>query len=155
MRQKTDATRILWILFSVYMLAVCFAFTNCGKHHDHPFAPEDHDHSHEHPHEHDTKPDTVFIEVPVNVTCDTVDLEIEYTLIGDQSVPNIYAEYRNNVEVLPHIVISETYPAPTELLFRRQHDGFILGQETITIRKIEGSRAETIGSAIVGIECSD
>jgi len=98
-------------------------------------------------------PDTVFIEVPVFVACDTVDLVIEFTLIKDQSAPNVYAILRNGVEV-DRIVISDTALKPTEVIFVKVFERFVIGQETIAIKRIEGSRAETIGSAIIAIRCS-
>lgn len=149
MQQETHTTQKIsgwafWAIISALLWSALFSI-GCGRSHDHPFAPKEHEHPHEH--------DPVFVEIPVFVVCDTVDLEVEFTLIKDQSAPNVYAIFRNGVEV-DRIVISETAPAPTEVKFLYRFDRFVIGQETISIQKVLGSRAETIGSALVKIECS-
>ena len=153
MQQKTDATRILWFMLwaTLFTVMIC-TFPNCGKHHDHP--PLE-------PVPADTVviviTDTLFVDVLVTdtlfVVCDTVDLDIEFTLIKDQSAPNVYAIFLNGVE-WDRIVISETSPIPVEVKFLRTFERFVIGRDTISIKKIEGSRAETIGSKIVKTECS-
>ena len=161
MQQKTDATRILWLILFAILLAIGItALPNCSQHHPHEPPEQD-------PpdtvviidtltiHEHHDHPDTVTVhehhEHPG--ICDTVDITIEFTLIKDQSAPNIYAIFLNDVEV-ERIVISETSPVPVEVKFVRTFERFVIGRDTITIRKIEGSRAETIGSKILKMECS-
>lgn len=149
MQEKTDTTRMMWIAWWTVLLfmAIC-TFTNCSKHHPHE-PPEQ------------APPDTVFIIKTViihdhhnhPVTCDTVNVTVEFILIKDQSAPNIYGTYVNYVEYGDRIVISETSPIPVEVMFIRTFARLIFG-DVITIRKIEGSRAETIGSSIIGIECS-
>ena len=161
MQEKTYVTRVLWITWwTVMFLMAIYTFLNCSKHHPHE-PPE------QAPpdtvvvvdtlivHEHHDHPDTVAVHEHHDhlVRCDTVDMTVEFTLIKDRSAPNIYAIFRNGVEV-ERIVISETAPVPTEVMFTRTFERFVIGQETISINKIEGSRAETIGSTIIGIECS-
>ena len=103
--------------------------------------------------------DTIFIDVTVTdtllvtVTCDTVDLTIEFIVIGDQSAPNVYAYFRNGTEV-GRFVVTETFAEPTEVSFVVSFLRMTLG-EVITIKKIEGSRAEAIASSIIGIKCSE
>ncbi len=149
MQQKTDATRVLWFMLwaTLFTVAIC-TFPNCGKWHPHD-PPEK------------APPDTVIVVDTVFVhehhdhpgTCDTVDVTIEFTLIKDQSAPNVYAIYLNGVE-WDRIVISETSPTPVEVMFVRRFERFVIGRDSISIQKIEGSRAETIGSRIVKMECS-
>ncbi len=153
LQQKTDATGVLWVLFWAMLITVGICtFPNCSKHHPHE-PPEQ------------VPPDTVFVTVAVFDTtivhehhdhlgtCDTVDLTVEFTLIKDQSAPNIYAIFLNGVEV-GRIVISETSPTPVEVMFVWTFERFVIGRDSISIQKISGSRAETIGSRIVKIECS-
>ena len=109
-------------------------------HHDHP------DTTHIH-HDH-----TVHVHHDHPSSCDTVDIEIEFTVIGDQSAPNEYAYFLNGVEI-GRFIITETYAEPTEITFRVTFERIIFG-DVITIQKISGSRAAVIGSAIIGITCS-
>ena len=163
MKGKTDKTEVifLWFLF-IFIVGgfALLALPNCSKHHPHePIeqAPADtvvvidtltvHEH-HDHP---DTV--TVHEHHEHQGICDTVDITIEFTLIKDQSAPNIYAIFLNDVEVY-RIIISETSPTPVEVKFIWTFERFVIGRDTITIRKIEGSRAETIGSKIIKMECS-
>ena len=149
MQQKTDATRILWFMLwaTLFTVMIC-TFPNCGKHHPHEPPVE-------------APPDTVVVVDTLIVhehhdhlrTCDTVDVTIEFTLIEDQSAPNVYAIFVNGVE-WDRIVISETSPTPVEVKFIRTFERFVIGRDSISIQKIEGSRAETIGSKIVKMECS-
>lgn len=149
MQQKTDATRILWFMLwaTLFTVAIC-TFPNCSRH---PIL--------EPPVQ--APPDTVVVVDTLIIhehhdhpgTCSIVDVTIEFTLIKDQSAPNIYAIYLNGVEV-DRIVISETSPTPVEVMFLRTFDRFVIGRDSISIQKIEGSRAETIGSRIVKMECS-
>ena len=150
LQQKTDATRILWFIFwAMLMIPIwIFAFSNCSKSHPHE-PPEQ------------APPDTVVVVDTVTIhehhdhpgICDTVDMTVEFTLIKDQSAPNVYAIFLNGVEV-ERIVISETSPTPVEVVFVRTFERFVIGRDSISIQKISGSRAETIGSRIVKIECS-
>ena len=93
------------------------------------------------------KADTLFF------ICDTVDLTIKFTVIGDQSAPNVYAYFRNGVEV-GRFVITDKFAEPTEVSFVVEFLRMTLG-EVITIKKIEGSRAEAIASSIIDIKCSE
>ena len=100
-------------------------------------------------------PDTVVVvdTLTVFVICDTVDLTVQFTVIGDQSAPNEHAYYLNGVEVGRYIV-SETYAEPTELTFDVVFAGVTFG-DVITIRLISGSRADAIGSSIIDIKCTE
>lgn len=153
LQQKTNAIRILW--FIIWSMAVgIYIFPNCSK--NNPVEPPG-----------QVPPDTVIVEVViidtvivtivdtmiVPVICNTVDLTIEFTLIKDQSAPNIYAIFLNGVEV-ERIVISEISLTSVEVMFERTFERFVVGRDSISIRKIEGSRAETIGTRIARIECS-
>ena len=93
-----------------------------------------------------TRIDTLFL------TCEVVDLTIRFTVTGDQSAPNVYAYFVNGVE-LGRFVVSEIFPEVTEVTFEVEFLGVVFG-DVITIRKIEGSRSESIGSSIIGIKCS-
>ena len=136
---------------SCIMIVSFLLFASCTKHQPHE-PPEqalpDTVIVHEH-HDHEVVvTDTVF----QFVICDTIDLTIEFTVIGDQSAPNIYHWFRNGIFV-NEFVINEVFPKPTEIKFEVLFESVIFGDE-ITIRKISGSRAEVIGSAIIGIKCS-
>lgn len=136
------------ILFCLWVFAV-YVFPSCSKHQPHEppvIVPPDTV----------VVVDSVFIhehhDHPISVACDTFDLTIEFTVIGDQSAPNIYAYFRNGVEV-GRFVVTDTFDEPTEITFQVIFERITLG-DVITIKKIEGSRAEAIGSAIVLISCS-
>ena len=144
-----------FILWAILMVPIwIFIFSNCSK--NHPLEPPE-----------QAPPDTVIVEVViidtvivtivdtviVPVTCDTVDMTVEFTLIKDQSAPNVYAVFLNGVEV-ERFVISETSQTPVEVMFVWTFERFVIGRDSISIQKISGSRAETIGSRIVKIECS-
>jgi len=148
---KTKSLYNLLFCISLFLLWMFLLFTlpSCSKHHPHePII--------------DVPPDTIAVidtliihehhDHPFGVACNTVDVTIEFILIGDQSAPNVYAIFRNGVEV-DRIIIMETYVEPTELTFVREFLNMTLG-EVIAIKKIEGSKAETIGSAIIEIKCS-
>ena len=134
------------------LVAVSFlSFANCTKHHSHEPTEQ-------------APPDTVVVIDTLIITdslhvhhdhpfiCIVFDLEIEFTVIGDQSAPNEYAYFLNGIEV-GRFIITETYTEPTEITFRVLFERVTFG-DVITIQKISGSRVEAIGSAIVGIECS-
>jgi len=150
MNYKTDATRLLWYVWWTFLATMLFALVpNCSKHHPHDPPVE-------------APPDTVVIvdsvfihehhDHPIGVACDTVDLTIEFTVIGDQSAPNVYAYYRNGVEV-GRFIVTDTFPEPTDVTFQVIFERIIPG-DVITIKKIEGSRAGIVGSTIVEIRCS-
>ncbi len=135
------------------LIAVSFlSFANCSKHQPHEPIEQ-------------APPDTVVVIDTLTITdslhfhhdhpfiCIVFDLEIEFTVIGDQSAPNEYAYFLNGVEV-GRFIITETYAEPTEITFRVLFERVTFG-DVITIQKISGSRAEAIGSAIVGIKCSE
>ena len=97
--------------------------------------------------------DTVFVDVFTEVIaiCDTFNLSVEFTLIKDQSAPNIYGVFKNNREV-DRIIIADTSPTPVEVIFPFVFN-VLTFNDKIFVRKIEGSRAEAIGSQITDIEC--
>ena len=133
-------------LFFVVGLACALMFlgdfmTSCSKHHPHEPAPIHVHHDHE----------VVVIDTVFQI-CDTVDLTVEFIVIGDQSAPNIYHVFLNDV-LVAMLVINETFAEPTEIFYTVTFLNIVFG-EVITIRKIEGSRAEAIGSSIVDIKCS-
>ena len=111
-----------------------------------------------HPLEPDVPPDTVVVVDTVVVTdttfriCDTVDLTIEFIVIGDQSKPNVYVVSLNEIFVYMFIV-DETFSEPTEIKFEVDFPGVKFG-DVITIKVVEGSRAAVVGSSIVDIKCS-
>jgi len=78
------------------MIVSFLAFANCTKHQPHEppeQVPPDTVIIHEH-HDHEVVvTDTVF----QFMICDTVDLMIEFIVLGDQSAPNRYPVYLNNV----------------------------------------------------------
>lgn len=161
MNRKTSTVEfVFWLILLIVGVIALLSIPNCSKHHPHE-PPEQAPHDtvvvvdtlivHEH-HEH---PDTVTVHEHHDHpgTCDTVDVTIEFTLIKDQSAPNVYAIFLNGVE-WDRIVISETSPTPVEVTFVRTFERFVIGQDSISIQKIEGSRAETIGSKILKMECS-
>ena len=135
---------LLWLVFGLLLVF------GCSKYHDHPNTPDD---------EH-APPDTVVVidtliittVDTVFVSCDTVDLTVQFTVIGDQSAPNEYAYFLNGQEV-GRFVVSETYAEPTEIYFDVVFERVSFG-DVISIKKISGSRAEAIGSAIINIKCS-
>ena len=133
------------------MIMSFLAFANCTKHQPHEppeQVPPDTVIIHEH-HDHEVVvTDTVF----QFMICDTVDLMIEFIVLGDQSAPNRYPVYLNNV--LYTTLITEAFPQITEVKFVVEFFGIVFG-DVISIRDIKGSRAAIVGSAIVGIKCSE
>ena len=126
-----------------------FVFSNCSKHHPHEppeQAPPDTVIVHEH-HDHEiVVVDTMFF------VCDTVDVLIQFTVIGDQSQPNIYQYYVNGV-FRGRITIRETFLKPTAVTFEVLFEDMVSG-DVVWIRPVSGSRAGVVGLAIVGRECS-
>lgn len=133
------------------MIVSFLAFSNCTKHQPHEppeQVPPDTVIIHEH-HDHEiVVTDTVF----QFMICDSIDLIIEFIGIGDQSAPNIYPIYLN--DVLYVSLITEVFPQITEVKFLIEFFGIVFG-DVIAIRDIKGSRAAIVGSAIVGIKCSE
>ena len=139
-------------VFSAVVFIVCLALfvaasISCTKHHDHhdhPFAPIDHDH----PHEHD--PVTIIVEVPV--LCDTTDIEVAFTGIIDRSSPNVYLL---KVSGFPDELIEETETAatPTEKTYNRSYAGFEGG--AISFEVISGSRAAAVKVEVTSQICSE
>lgn len=141
---------IALLAFSQIFLGLHFMTSQgCSKHH--PHEPPDTvlpDTVHVH-HDHEVVIiDTVF----QNVICDSVDLTVEFIVIGDQSAPNEYAYFLNEVEV-GRFIVTDTFSEPTEITFYVVFEGVTFG-DVITIRKISGSRADAIGSSIIDIKCS-
>ena len=158
LQQRTNLISwILWFVFWAMLITVGICtFPNCSKNHplepvpaDTVFVHEHHDHIvHEH-HDHEiVVTDTLF----QFITCDTVDLLIQFTVIGDQSQPNIYEYYVNGV-FRGRITIRETFLKPTEVTFEVLFEGMASG-DIITIRPVSGSRAGVVGLSVVGRECS-
>jgi len=142
-------------MYKSFILSTILILVNCSKHHPHEppvQSPPDTvvvvDTLHIH-HDHEiVVTDTVF----QNIICAMVDLTVRFTVIGDQSAPNVYHVLLNGVVV--HIfIINDTFSEPTEVSFLFEFKNVIFGDE-ITIRKISGSRADVIGSAIINIKCS-
>lgn len=86
------------------------------------------------------------------VVCDTVDLLIQFTVIGDQSQPNIYQYYVNGV-FEGRIIVRETFLKPTEVTFEVLFQSIVSG-DIISIRPVSGSRAGVVGISIVRRQCS-
>lgn len=139
----------LWWLLKAAILGLFILSLNCSKNHEHPILPPE-----------ESPPDTVS--VSVFVTCDTVDLTVEFTVAigqnlddddddndGDEGLGGkaVFAVFRNGVEVDRFVTTSET-----EISFQVTFEAFIITQEMITIRKIEG-HGEAIGAAVVEIQC--
>lgn len=155
LQQRTNLISwILWFVFWAMLITVGICtFPNCSK--NHPLEPPE-----------QVPPDTVFVhehhdhEIIVTVTdtvfrfvaCDTVDILIQFTVIGDQSQPNIYEYYVNGV-FRGRITIRETFLKPTEVTFEVLFEGMASG-DIITIRPVSGSRAGVVGLSVVGRECS-
>lgn len=104
----------------------------------------------------------VFIEVPgdtvfvpgdsVFVVCKQVDLTVEFTVIKDQSQPNDYVIEREGFPDEP-VSITDTSPAPVDTSFTRVFENYT--GERFSIKRVAGSKAEAIGVAIIGFECSE
>jgi len=157
MNQKTDVNRMLWIAWwslwivwwTFFFTVAIWTFPNCSK--PQPQEPPE-----------QAPPDTVIVhfhhdhEVVIIDSmffiCDSVDLLIQFTVIGDQSQPNIYDYYVNGI-FRGRFTISKTYLKPTDLIFEVLFQNMVFG-DIITIRVISGSLAGVVGSSIVGIECS-
>ena len=143
-----DSSRVLQAAFFFSLAAITITatiFSTCSKNpgSPSPIAPPDTV----------VVVDTFFVKTDtVFSTCEIVDLTIRFTVTGDQSAPNVYAYFVNGVE-RGRFIVSETFPEVTEITFDVEFLGIVFG-DVITIRKIEGSRAESIGSSIIGIECS-
>jgi len=148
-------TNLFYVIIVLIILVITIGLQTCNKHQPHE-PPVD------------VSPDTVVVvdtfhvhhdhEVVIidtmfqNIICDIVDLTVQFTVIGDQSAPNVYHVLLNGVKV-GEFVINDTFPEPTEVSFLFEFLGVIFGDE-IAIRKISGSRAEVVESSIVDIKCS-
>ena len=136
---------IIWPVCFLFVLALLFAPHGCSKN---PGEPE-------------PTPDPclecppVFIQVPgdsVFVVCDEVDLTVEFTVKKDQSQPNDYVIEREGFPDEP-VSITDTSPAPVDTSFTRVFENYT--GERFSIKIIAGSKAETIGVAIIDLKCSE
>ena len=138
----TGISLLFWLLLLSFL-------ASCTKHHPHEppeQVPPDTVVVHFH-HDHIiTLPDTVF------VSCFKVDITVEFILIADRSQPNIHDVFLNG-EYYETITITETFPIPTEVFRQVSFKGIVFG-DVITIRKVSGSKAESLGSSIIDIRCS-
>jgi len=136
MKQKTNATRVLWIAWWIFLfLSVC-TFSNCSFN---PHEPHHHDHE-------------IVVIVSVFVVCDTVDVLIEFTVIGAEQ-PSIYEYYVNGVFVGRKTVMPTFLGEVIEVTFEVLFQSIVFG-DVITIRPVSGSRAGVVGLSIVGTECA-
>jgi len=137
----------LWLTFLVGLIITTLVIQVCSKNPGEPELPPDDDC----PELNCIDCPPVFIDVPV--ICEVVDLTIEFTVIKDQSAPNVYGIYREGI-LIETITIEDTSPNPVPVTFDRTFFSYRFG-ESIELRKESGSRAETLSQKIVGIVCAD